>query len=217
MKNIINALLDLLYPPRCPFCRKFIDGKEKLCADCAKSLPYLSDELQGRRLKNIDACYSALFYSDSVRDSIHRYKFGNTPAYADCYAELMADCAEQNNIECDIVTWAPLSRSRLRKRGYDQALLLAKPVAEHINVPCERLLAKTRNNPAQSGTKSVRERMRNVRGVYCYSGKVDIAGKTILLVDDIVTTGATLGECAEILRNAGAKRILALTLACTKD
>ena len=217
MKKLIEALLNLLYPPRCPFCRKFLDGHARICTQCLKKLPYLPEEMQDRRLKNIDGCYSALYYRGSVRESIHRYKFGNTPSYAECYAPLLADCADRNGISCDIVTWAPLSRKRLRSRGYDQARLLAQPLAAHLGVPCERLLVKTRNIRAQSGTKDVQTRMTNVKDAYAIAGGVDLVGKTVLLVDDIVTSGATLGECAGVLRRAGAEKIFALTLACTMD
>ena len=115
------------------------------------------------------------------------------------------------------MTWAPLSARRLRERGYDQARLLAEGAAEYMETPCLPLLKKRRHNAAQSGTKSADERRRNVRGVYAYAGNKPLDGMTVLLVDDIVTTGATLDECAGVLRKAGAAEILALTLACTMD
>ena len=170
-----------------------------------------------RSFKNVDECFSVLRYEGDVRKSLHRYKFGGVSAYAGCYAKLLAECIEDNAVYADIVTWAPLSVRRLRERGYDQARLLAEGAAEYMETPCLPLLKKRRHNTAQSGTKSAEERRRNVRGVYACAGNTPLDGMTVLLVDDIVTTGATLDECAGVLRKAGASEILALTLACTMD
>lgn len=215
--KLIDMLLDLLYPPRCPFCHRFLDGGMRVCARCECSLPYMPAGRVDRAFKNVDECFSVLRYEGDVRKSLHRYKFGSVSAYAGCYAKLLAECIEDNAIYADVVTWTPLSARRLRERGYDQARLLAEGAAEYMETPCLPLLKKRRHNAAQSGTKSAEERRRNVRNVYAYAGNKPLDGMTVLLVDDIVTTGATLDECAGVLRKAGAAEILALTLACTMD
>lgn len=125
----------------------------------------------------------------------------------------MAKCIDENEISCDIITWVPLSRKRLRKRGYDQARLLAEELSRISGVGCCRLLQKTRNNPAQSGTGSAEKRRANVSGVYRAADEDQVKGKSILLVDDIVTTGATLSECARVLISAGAREVKAVTVA----
>lgn len=215
--KLIDTLLDLLYPPRCPFCHRFLDGGMRVCSRCERSLPYMPAGRVDRSFKNVDECFSVLRYEGDVRKSLHRYKFGGISAYAGCYAKLLAECIEDNAIYADVVTWTPLSARRLRERGYDQARLLAEGAAEYMETPCLSLLKKRRHNAAQSGTKSADERRKNVRGVYAYAGNTPLDGRTVLLVDDIVTTGATLDECAGVLRKAGAAEILALTLACTMD
>ena len=215
--KLIDTLLDLLYPPRCPFCHRFLDGEMRVCSRCERSLPYMPAGGLDRTFENLDECFSVLRYEGDVRKSLHRYKFGGVSAYAGCYAKLLAECIEDSAIYADVVTWAPLSARRLRERGYDQARLLAEGAAEYMETPCLPLLKKRRHNAAQSGTKSADERRRNVRGAYAYAGNTPLDGMTVLLVDDIVTTGATLDECAGVLRKAGAAEILALTLACTMD
>ena len=215
--KLIDMLLDLLYPPRCPFCHRFLDGEMRVCSRCERSLPYMPTGGLDRTFENLNECFSVLRYEGDVRKSLHRYKFGGVSAYAGCYAKLLAECIEDNAIYADVVAWAPLSARRLRERGYDQARLLAEGAAEYMETPCLPLLKKRRHNAAQSGTKSADERRRNVRGVYAYAGNKPLDGMTVLLVDDIVTTGATLDECAGVLRKAGAAEILALTLACTMD
>lgn len=217
VNDVLNAVLDVLFPRRCPFCRKLLDGKRLICRDCAKSLPRVHENSHVRRYANIAECHSALYYEDAVRESLLRYKFGGAAAYADTYAAIMESCIDDVPINCDVVTWVPLSRKRLRRRGYDQARLLAEPVAKHLGVPCVQLVVKTRNNPAQSGTKGRDKRAANVSGVYSPAPGTSAAGLRVLLVDDIVTTGATLSECARILKAAGADKIFALTLAMTRD
>ena len=126
----------------------------------------------------------------------------------------MADCLKRHGMNPDCLTWVPLSRQRLRKRGYDQARLLAEEVASRSGIPCLRLVRKIRNNPAQSGTASAEARKKNVEGVY--EASVEAAGRRVLLIDDIVTTGATLNEAARALTAAGAAEVSALTLARTE-
>ena len=113
----------------------------------------------------------------------------------------------------DLVTWVPLSRKRRRRRGYDQAGLLAKEVARLLQLPLESCLEKTRHNPAQSGTADAAARWRNVQGVY--RAVTSFAQERVLLSDDIVTTGATLSEAAGTLLAAGASEVIGLTLART--
>ena len=212
-------LADLFYPPRCVWCHCFLSGDDRaegVCSICRSRLPVLADEDRHQILQGIDLCTSALDYAGDVRQSILRYKFGGLSFYCDIYADLLADVLIPAEYSCDVVTWVPLSRKRLRNRGYDQARLLAEGFAGRKNLPCEKLLAKTRNTAQQSGTRSKEERMTNILGAYRPVDERKIAGKSVLLVDDIVTTGATLSECAAVLRSAGAKKVTALTLARTE-
>ena len=211
MNALIGRLLDLLYPPKCAFCRKLVRDGRMLCPDCEKNLPAPEKELQVQQFPHLALCVSPLYYTGDVKKSLKRYKFHSAAAYCGIYGELMADCLRAHAVEADVVTWVPLSGRRLRKRGYDQARLLAEEVARQTGTECRRLLEKQVHNRAQSGTGSPEERIKNVRGVYRCAG--DAAGKRILLVDDIVTTGATLSEAAGVLLSAGAKEVVGLTLA----
>ncbi len=217
MNKYLNTLLDLLYPPRCPFCRRLSDGTAAVCAHCLINLPYTPVGVLPKPGKYVDEYYSALYYKDAVRQSILRYKFSGVSAYAELYAPIMCRCADDNELYADVVTWVPLSARRLRGRGYDQARLLAEPLAEFMETECVPLLVKHRHNPPQSGAGDEHMRQRNVRGVYRLASGVSVEGRRVLLVDDIVTTGSTLEECAKTLKRAGAEKIFALTLACTMD
>lgn len=208
-------LLDLLFPPKCPFCRALLeDGERDLCARCQRELPWCLGALGEQKLEFIPRCVSPLFYQDRVRDSFHRYKFGGGVSYARPYGLLMAQCVEDRLAgEFDLITWAPLSPKRRRKRGYDQARLLAQALGRRLGVPVRPLLAKTRHTGAQSALEDDGARRANVLGAYSPVDTAQIAGQRLLLVDDIVTTGATLSECARVLRTYGAAEVLAVTLA----
>lgn len=214
MSGVIERLLELLYPTRCAFCHRLTAGREeRICLACLKSLPYVPKAAQSQRFSHLDACLSPLYYEGDVRASLLRYKFGGVNAYADLYADFIAKCIDENQAFCDSITWVPLSRRRLRRRGYDQARLIAEELGKRLGVPCERLLVKIRDNPAQSGIRRPEQRRANVSGVYRASDAESIQGKRIILVDDIVTTGATLSECAAVFRRAGASTVTAVTVA----
>ena len=211
MTEIGGRLLDLLYPPKCAFCRRITEDGRMLCPACEKALPYTGPEDRVQVMDGDLLCISALWYDEPVRSSHHRFKFRGSAAYCGIYGELMAEAWEDSGLEADCVTWVPLSRRRLRSRGYDQAQLLAEETAARIALPCEGFLRKTVNNPAQSGSAGRAARRENVRGVY--EAAEGLGGLRIVLVDDIVTTGATLTEAAGELLAAGAESVFGLTLA----
>ena len=131
---------------------------------------------------------------------------------AEPLGELLAQCAaEQFGGEFDTVTWVPVSRKRLKRRGYDQARLLAEEAARVLEVPALPLLSKTRDTPPQSGLEEAGQRRANVLGVYRAPDAA--AGLRVLLADDVVTTGSTLSECARTLLTAGAAEVVCVTLA----
>jgi competence protein ComFC len=214
--SIWSRILDLLFPPRCPFCGKIQDAAG-VCPGCAKTLPWTEQGQREQTLSGGTRCVSPLWYEDAARDGILRYKFSGASGAADTLGGLLADCAAENfSGEFDCVTWVPVSRKRLRKRGYDQAFLLAEAACRRWNTKPERMLRKPEDNPAQSGLKGAAARRANVLGVYEPVNPDKIRERRILLVDDIVTTGSTLGECARVLRDAGAKEVLCVTLARTR-
>lgn len=218
MAKLFNYILDLIYPRKCIFCGKVLD-KADICNECERILPRTKGDGISQKLSFITKCVSPLYYDGIVRESFLRYKFMGVQAYSVRYGEFMSECVE-NNLDCsdiDVISCVPLSSKRFRKRGYNQAELLAKEISKNLAIPEKQLLKKIKDNPAQSGTDSAKERLRNVSGVYALKDNAEVSGKTVLLIDDIVTTGATLSECARVLRKEGAARVYAVTLARHRD
>lgn len=200
------ALLDLLFPPKCPFCRRVLDAPG-MCPACEKSLPW-TDEARGlRELPGGLLCAAPLWYEGPVREAVRRFKFrGGVTAAGPLGALIAQAAADRFSGEFDAVTWVPVSAERLRKRGYDQSRLLAERACKLWGAEPEALLRKVRDNPAQSGLESAEARWRNTQGVYQAQG--DPAGRRILLIDDVCSTGATLVSAAGILLTAGAAGVV---------
>lgn len=207
MMKLFSYILSLLFPRRCALCRTVL-GKDQtdLCAQCRCEGPEYS---QGKlNLQFVDSFTAVWYYKGKVRESLHRYKFGRQRHLAECYGRMLAMKLLLTNPEgFDLITWVPISPLRKLKRGFDQDQVLAKIVARELGIPCARTLKKVRNNPPQSGLSDYSRRRANVLGVYRLAGKKPLAGKRILLVDDILTTGATASECARMLLTAGAKEV----------
>ena len=213
--KLLTIMLDLLFPPKCPFCRRVLDDpKAPLCPACQPALPWLEKKEAFRKVDHTAGCWSPLVYKDVVRDCIHRYKFTPIPAYGRPLGLLVAQCVlDHPEIEADVVTWAPLSRKSLKKRGFDQARLLVETLGKECALPVEHLLEKTRETQQQSLLQSPSERKANALGAYQLREGVCAEGKKILLVDDVVTSGATLSACARTLKQGGAKEVWCVTLA----
>ena len=214
MNPLAVRLLDLLYPPKCVFCGGLLEEGEKgLCAVCQRALPWAAEDAPPKRVEYVERCAAPLWYRDVVRESFHRYKFEGRDLYAPVYGKLMAQCVRDRlGLGFDAVTWAPLSKKRKRKRG-DQAELLARVLASELDKPAVSVLRKVRDTVEQSSLDDEAARAQNAAGAYECADPAAVMHKRVLLVDDIVTTGSTLSQCAQILLDAGAKEIWAATFA----
>ena len=206
--KLYYRLMNLLFPPKCILCRKLLLKEETdLCKQCRVEAPYYPNHK--RKLQFLDSFTAVWYYEGNVRKSLLRYKFYGARKNADSYGRLLAmRLLETNPDGFDCLTWVPVSRLRKLRRGYDQVELLAKAVGTELGIPTEKLLEKFRDNRANSGLKTPAERRANVLGVYKVPEGADVRGKRVLLLDDIVTTGATASECARVLLTAGAEEVI---------
>lgn len=199
--------LRLLFPPKCVLCRRILEHHETdLCHSCRTDAPECP--VSRNKLSFLDSWVAVWYYEGPVRSSLLRYKFHGARSYAPAYARLLAMKLQREHPEgFDVVTWVPVSRLRKLSRGFDQVQLLAVHVARELDIPLAPLLRKFRHNRPQSGIRGDAQRRANVLGVYKVPDPEQVCGRRILLLDDIVTTGATAGECARVLLTAGAKQV----------
>jgi ComF family protein len=210
-------VMDLLFPPKCVFCGKPLDrAGDGVCGRCKPGLPYTHEDDAVWRGVDVSVCVAPLYYRDEVRRSILRFKFKGKTEYAETYGRILAECiARHLPGRYDIISWIPLSATRAKSRGYDQAMLLALAAALELDDVAVETLVKTRDARAQSTLSDRTQRAANISGAYRPADAELIAGKRVLLVDDIVTTGSTLSECARTLLDAGALSVCAAALAKT--
>lgn len=213
MGSFFSDLTDMFFPTRCIFCRSFMkDKKGNICPKCAASLPVTGENARLRG-EFFSVCIAPLYYKDNVSKAVKRFKFNGKTHYARPFGKIIAKCIQQNLAgEYDLITWVPLSRKRYRERGYSQSELLAMDVALELDNVAADLLEKTKDTPAQSSLKGRARRKANVSGAYSVKDEELVRNKRILIIDDIVTTGATLSECARVLLSAGAKKVVCAVL-----
>jgi len=212
-------VLQTLFPRSCsscgkgpwPFCRSCLVGLHPLgvgrsCPRCwAPATGAVCPECPPDPLS---MTRSAFRFEGSARAAILRMKFAGEGAVASALGKAMAAVAD-DLLPVDAITWVPLSQKRLSSRGYDQAKLLARRVSRELDLPARRMLGRVRDIPpqAQSGAH---QRMAAIQGLFVPKRE---APASVLLVDDVLTTGATASECARVLILAGAQRVVLLTAA----
>ena len=208
-----GPVIRLLFPEKCLLCGKLLRKPETiLCRHCAEETP------QALKLKQkipfLSGAFALWYYENHVRGSLLRFKFHGRRSYARGYGSLLA--AKLQDAQYDLIAWVPVSRRRKLKRGYDQVELIAHALCAELQITPVVCLKKIRHNPPQSGITSAAQRRANVLGAYKVPDPALVAGKRILLLDDIITTGATISECAKTLLAAGAKEIYGVAVAAAR-
>ena len=237
MKGILAAVADLLFPPRCPVCGILLTERtatpfcppcrtgircigSPLCPRCGLPFPTLAgeDHLCGSCLEREPAyaiARSMAYYEGSLLAAIHLFKYRGKTGIGEALGRMLADFAGTNwnlGVFTRVVP-VPLHRKRLRSRGFNQAVILARAVATHFDIPLDLTTLRRVVATAPQVSLGREARLANVRGAFAVERPERIAGQRILLVDDVYTTGGTLAECAGTLLKAGADAVALLTLA----
>ncbi|OYD08057.1 ComF family protein [Paludifilum halophilum] len=198
--------LPLIAPPYCRRCSRPLGERkeEDLCSGCRRSPP---DPLDMNR--------SVLRYTAFPKELIRLYKYRGRERLAPTIAELMAEVLLRQGWRGDVITFVPIHPDRLRERGFNQAERLAKGIARLVRLPLRPVLERIRPTSPQS-LRSRRERLVALRGAFRLAPpprRIRLSNRTVIIVDDVYTTGATMVECARVLKEGGAKGVLSLTFA----
>lgn len=235
--SVIEYFVRFFFPPRCVCCDALLplNAAKELCKDCNDELPilqkreYLNPSGSGR-------VYCAFDYEKGIRKAIHNLKFNDRPQNASILIDLAYSYLDSllsgigsmsmdmrtsddrakflvSSPVYDIITYVPMHPGRKRKRGYNQSELLAARLAIHMNIPViKNVIFKVTNTPAQSALGKA-GRFRNLIGAFKIKNSAFVAGKRVLLVDDVMTTGSTLEQCRKALKDAGAIQVDAFVVA----
>ena len=208
-----DRILEFLFPPKCVLCRKLLTKDETdLCADCREHAPEYPDHKI--KLSFLAQWTGLWYYKENVRLSILRFKFNGRRSYAESFGRLLAMKLQKDGWDdTDVLTWIPISRQRKFRRGYDQVELFARVLAKELGLELVPTLKKIRHTKPQSTMGDAAHRRANILGAYTVLDPGLVRDKRVLLLDDIITTGATASECARVLLTAGAKEVKLATLA----
>ncbi|MBW1731551.1 MAG: ComF family protein [Deltaproteobacteria bacterium] len=241
--RILSSLIDLIYPPRCLLCEEFlwndpviIQGERlhicrsclstfkridsPLCPSCGRPFPadtgpdHLCEDCL-REPPAYDALAAPFLFEAPLMDAIHSLKYGGKAHFARTLGPLLAEFAFNwlDGSDVSIVMPVPLHRRRLRQRGFNQSLLLARYVANALNCELDFLsLVRVKSTPPQTGLGR-KERLKNLRHAFELRKPKKVSDQLVVLIDDVATTGTTFNECAKVLKKAGAVEVLAVALA----
>lgn len=213
--KLFHLIIHFLFPPKCVLCGAILrDTETDLCAHCRTETEIFP---KPKTKHPFLASWTALwYYNGNVRRSLIRFKFYNARSHAASYGRLLAmKLLEEYPDGFDLLTWIPISPLRRFTRGYDQVELIAKAVSVELGLEATPTLKKIRHNRPQSRLKDYSRRRANVLGAYKIRPDADITGKRILLLDDILTTGATASEAGRVLLTAGAIEVTAAAVAAS--
>lgn len=204
--SLLDSILRFIFPDRCCICRSIGD---LLCTRCQSSF-HQYPQLQEEAPPALDHMAIALVFYGSIRQVIHHFKYRSAKRLAVPLATLLANKLMQTPNHYDAIVAVPLHEHRLQQRGYNQALLLAEALAPHLHIKVQAGLVRTRAT-SQQARLNLRERAENMQGAFMWQA-VSVPQR-VLLIDDVLTTGATMNACAEALRQAGASYVGAAAIA----
>ena len=234
-----NSISTVLLPATCKLCQSVVEDlrlgvvcqscwnsvsliEDPFCEVCGYAFPSKTIATDGavcgscrRGLYRFDVARAWAPFRDSVKEIIHQLKYGCHPSLARPLAVRLADAYEthRHRLQADWLIPVPLHPARKRERGFNQSGEMARHFSRIAGIPlAQHWLLRTRPTKVQAGLTR-RERRRNVSGAFEMSRSARVSGKTVLIIDDVFTTGATLNECARILRQNGAARVAVLTVA----
>lgn len=229
-RQVRAFLTDLIFPNRCPFCGKVINWRLDYCQSCFDELSYVGDELCrrcgnsqaeclcGRGNENLYSfCYPAFYYETSAKGGVIYLKNTKNKIFPNIAMKKVAMSMQRDNINADCIVPVPMAKLKLRKRGFNQAEVLANALSERLDIPVYNdLIVKSESIIAQH---KLTANMRKVNADNLYSlgnGENIISDKTVIIVDDVMTTGSTINSCARILLELGAESVIAVAAAKTK-
>ena len=235
---MFDLLIKFFYPDKCIFCGEKPDPELKSCCrKCYYKMPVLSDErclICGRELYSsdgykvcsicrnhkmyMDANYPSFLYDGNIKEALLKFKFAGKMWYHKQLAFFMSETIKKNNVTADFIVYPPVNGKTFNNRGYNHAELLAEEISRYTGIKIiKNAIYKVQDNEKQS-LMSAQMRWKNVRNVFAVKEKYNdvFKGKKILLIDDILTVGATISECSRMLKKSGAKSVVSATLCITR-
>jgi ComF family protein len=237
MKNFFEKLIGVFFPKVCPCCGEILRKEEELCETCKREVVVIKAPFCnqcGKRLESgekiickdckktnhqFEQGASIFVYEGKLRKSLHQFKYENARVYADYYGEEALRACGERLLEWkpECIVPVPMYRKKEQRRGYNQAEVFGRSLAKRTGIPlCRDLLIRKKNTKPQKGLTDER-RYNNLKNAFGVNREQAKQFRTILLVDDIYTTGSTMNACAGLLKKAGVEKVFFLCIASGKD
>ncbi len=220
--SFFKACIDFVYPPFCLLCKKRLGRDDRfVCSACWDFTVLSTPKLPVQQLDVLQhttayfECSIAIYeFSETIQDLIHIMKYKNLPGICSRFGnDLGRLCADHHLLDTvDLISPVPLHALRFRERGYNQAGLMAQEIGKLGAIPVDPTLLKRIRYTNQQAKFNKEERADNVRDAFALRKNVSVDDKSIALVDDVLTTGSTMNECAKILKKHGAKEVVTITI-----
>lgn len=236
--SFFDKILDIVFPKnfKCIFCGDEISATKPpyVCDKCLKSLPFIKGKICLRcgepifsmsdycikckdNIRFFNVARAPFVYDKPISTVIHGFKYNNQKYTFESLAKFMANCYLENDFDAQVIIPVPISQNRLKERGYNQAELLCRQLANQLNLPLQTdVLVKIKHTKPQT-TLNYHERQKNLMGSFDVQNVDKIKGKNVLVVDDVLTTGATINCCSELLKLSKVNKVFVLTLARTQS
>lgn len=217
LKYLFQCFLELIYcgEENCPVCGNYIDDYPKLCVDCSNKIIFLSDTSSIGNSKLKFECASVGYYSNVIAKLVMNLKYKSDFISGEILAKYMVYTAQERKLFYDLVCFVPCDRKTKKERGFNQAEYLARLIGKKLDIPIVSCIKKTKSSKDQIGL-SYKERWNNIENCFIVHNKEKIKNKSIILIDDVITTGATAYFCSSCLINNGAEKVFILTAARSK-
>lgn len=232
---MFQKILDIIYPRKCMFCGEKLHNNDKYyCKKCYYKLPFIEEKrclICGREIfgdrklclectkhkRYVDVVYPAFVYSGNIKEALLKHKFAGKMYYYKPFAEFIYENIKDKVSDVDCIVYPPVNKKTFITRGFNQCELISGVLSKKLDIILlKNGIYKTRENKKQS-LMSREDRYKNVKGVFAINDKFSefLNGKTVLLIDDIMTTGATIDECSKMLKKKGVKTVKSATLCIT--
>jgi competence protein ComFC len=214
-----NSLVTLPNP-FCPYCKSFFESGEIGCGFCGVTgKTMVENPTKGGEDHKVSMVRSLGRFDDYYKELIHRFKYGKKIPLGKRLAQRLGETinSDPRFLKSDFLIPVPLHKSRYRERGFNQSEIVAEGISKIAGLPLLKNALIRKKNTKDQTNLSFQQREENVRGAFVVTQPEIMNGKRIILVDDVITTGATLSECARMLKQAGAEKILGMTIAVVTD
>lgn len=217
VRYLLDCILGVIYcgSSKCLVCGGYVDEEEYICSECQKSVIHCLEPTVIEKDHKKACCYSHAYYAGSIMELILRFKYKGDFSSGEALGEMLVQRILQERLDFDVITFVPSTRESMKNRTYNQCEFLANHIGKRLHADVRKYLCKSVESKDQIGLNG-KERWNNMKGTFEAMKPYGAEGRKVLLIDDVITTGATAFYCSQALMDSGAEKVTVLTVAKSK-